>query len=263
VSDSHLYFALREVRRLYSSRKVLTAILGIALILGISGPFGTSSFMRTGPLIVYWIIIAYSTFAAGTFVAALSANYGRARKLSQWTAIALTSIGTGIAAIVIVVLVNWVALGLPPTTPGYFGTLTLTTFITAAIIALILYFTEVTPTDANPPKRNDAPLLARLPLEKRGPLVSVSVSDHYVEVTTTKGRDLILMRLSDAILECEGAAGMQVHRSHWIALDQVSSAKRVGDRAILTMSDGREIPVSRSYISAIKDAGLLPKSSYG
>lgn len=259
MSDSHTYFALREVRRLYSSKKVLAAIFGISLILGISGPFGTSSFMRVGPLIIYWIIIAYTTFAAGTFVGAMSASYGRANNLSQWTAIALTSVGTGIATVMIVVVVNWLALGLSPTTPGYLGSLAITTFFTATIIAVILYFTDVTGSGEAPSQKRSVQLLDRLPLDKRGPLISMSVSDHYVEVTTTKGNELLLMRLSDAILECEGASGMQVHRSHWIALAQVSSAKRVGDRAILTMSDGREIPVSRSYIPAIKDAGLLPK----
>jgi len=27
---------------------------------------------------------------------------------------------------------------------------------------------------------------------------------------------------------------------------------------VLTMSDGRDIPVSRTYVRAVKDAGLLP-----
>lgn len=258
VSDSHTLFALREVRRHYSSKKILAAILGIALILGISGPFGTSTFMRTGPLIIYWIIISFTTFAAGTFVGALSADFGRAKNLSQWTAIALTSVGTGLAAIMIVVGVNWAALGLSPITPGYLGSLAITTFITATIIAVILFFTDMG-SSPEAPKSDSVQLLDRVPLEKRGRLISLSVADHYVEVTTTNGQELVLIRLSDAIKECGGEAGMQVHRSHWVALDQVTSAKRTGDRAILKMSDGREIPVSRSYIPAIKDAGLLPK----
>ncbi len=258
MSDNHTYFALREVRRHYSSPKVLAAILGIALILGMSGPFGTSAFMRMGPLIVYWVIISFTTFAAGTFVGAMAANYCRANNLPQWMSITLTSIGTGVAAIMIVVGINWAALGLPPTTPGYLGSLVITTFITATIIAVILFFTDMSGANSVP-VRNGIQLLDRLSFEKRGSLISLSVADHYVEVTTTKGQELVLMRLSDAIGECQDAKGMQVHRSHWIALDQVVSAKRSGDRAILTMSDGRDIPVSRSYIPAIKDAGLLPK----
>ncbi|MCB1397271.1 MAG: LytTR family transcriptional regulator, partial [Rhodobacteraceae bacterium] len=85
----------------------------------------------------------------------------------------------------------------------------------------------------------------------------LSVQDHYVEVVTTRGRELLLMRLSDAIAETEGCAGLQVHRSHWVALDQVQAAHRDGARAVLTLSDGREIPVSRTYVPAAKEAGLL------
>ncbi len=259
MSDSHTYFALREVRRHYSSKKVLAAIGGIALILGISGPFGTSSFMRMGPLIVYWIIISYTTFAAGAFVGALAADYCRQKKLPIWVSIGLTSVGTGFSAVAIVVCVNWAALGLPPTTPGYLGSLALTTFVTATIIAIILFFTEMGKSEDHPPLQLTDRLLDRVPLEKRGKLISLSESDHYVEVTTTKGQELVLIRLSDAMAECEATEGMQVHRSHWIALSMVASAKRAGDRAVLTMSDGRDIPVSRSYVPAIKTAGLLPK----
>jgi DNA-binding LytR/AlgR family response regulator len=69
---------------------------------------------------------------------------------------------------------------------------------------------------------------------------------------------MILMRLADAIKEVGQTAGLQVHRSHWVAAAAVTSAKRTGDRAILTMSHGADIPVSRTYIPAIKEAGLLP-----
>ena len=261
MSNSHTHFALREVRRHYSSRKLLAILLGMSVILGMAGPFGTSGFMRMGPLIVYWTIITFTTFAAGTFVGSWSADYCRTHHLSEVVTIAITAVGTGIATILIVIGVNWAALGLPPTAPGYLGSLAITTFITATIIAVILYFSDLTGQrqERDAEVSTGPKLLERLAFEKRGALVSISVADHYVEVVTTKGRDLILLRLSDAMGETQGANGMQVHRSHWVALDQVAAAKRQGDRAILTMSDGRDIPVSRSYVPAIKDAGLLPK----
>nr|WP_255552328.1 LytTR family DNA-binding domain-containing protein [Maritimibacter dapengensis] len=102
-------------------------------------------------------------------------------------------------------------------------------------------------------------ILDRLPIEKRGPLISLSVQDHYVEVATTKGTELVLLRLSDAMAEVGDTPGLQVHRSHWIATGAVKSARRDGARAILTMADGRDIPVSRTYLPAIKEAGLLPR----
>ena len=66
------------------------------------------------------------------------------------------------------------------------------------------------------------------------------------------------MRLSDAMEEVGDTQGMQVHRSHWAALDQIVSARRDGAKAILTMTDGREIPASRTYVPALKAAGVLP-----
>ena len=67
------------------------------------------------------------------------------------------------------------------------------------------------------------------------------------------------MRLSDAMKEVGTTHGAHVHRSHWAAFDQVASVRREGDRAVLTMKTGIEIPVSRANISQIKEAGLLPR----
>ena len=101
--------------------------------------------------------------------------------------------------------------------------------------------------------------LGRLPLAKRGPLVSLSVEDHYVRIRTRQGEEMVLMRLADAVRETRGVVGLQVHRSHWVALDQVRGAARRGDGAVLTMSTGPDIPVSRANVAAIRDAGLLPR----
>ena len=101
-------------------------------------------------------------------------------------------------------------------------------------------------------------LLDRLPFDKRGPLLALSVSDHYVEVRTSKGHELLLMRLSDAIRETAPEPGLQIHRSHWVAKSAVQSARRDGARAFLTLIDGTEVPASRTYLPALKEAGLLP-----
>ncbi|WP_058246574.1 LytTR family DNA-binding domain-containing protein [Tropicibacter naphthalenivorans] len=80
-----------------------------------------------------------------------------------------------------------------------------------------------------------------------------------MRITTTKGQELILMRLSDAVREVGDTPGAQVHRSHWVSYSQVTAARREGDRAILTLSDGQELPVSRANVAKIKEAGLLPR----
>lgn len=69
----------------------------------------------------------------------------------------------------------------------------------------------------------------------------------------------MLMRLSDAIREVGAVRGAQVHRSHWAAFDEVVSVTRKGERAVMRMSNGAEIPVSRSNMARLRDSGLLPK----
>jgi hypothetical protein len=104
----------------------------------------------------------------------------------------------------------------------------------------------------------DAPaILRRLPRPERGRLLALSAQDHYTQVATDRGRALVLIRLSDAIAEASPAPGLRVHRSHWVALDAVAGARRTGDRAMLLLTDGAEIPVSRANMPAAKAAGLV------
>ena len=89
--------------------------------------------------------------------------------------------------------------------------------------------------------------------------MALSVEDHYVRIMTSKGADVVLLRLSDAMRETGDELGLQVHRSHWVALSAVKSTRRDGDRAILTLTTGEDIPVSRRYMPDIKEAGLLAR----
>ena len=133
--------------------------------------------------------------------------------------------------------------------------------IIASVISIIFHIIDHSPTETAPSPASDhgPPLLDRLAFDKRGPLVSLSVEDHYVRVRTKKGEEMILMRLGDAIREVGDTPGLQVHRSHWIALDQVTMASRKGDGAVLSLQYGPDIPVSRANVRKIREAGLLPR----
>ena len=100
--------------------------------------------------------------------------------------------------------------------------------------------------------------LERLPLKLRGAEVwAVEAEDHYLRLHTSKGQDLILMRLADAVAELEGVEGAQVHRSWWVAKDAVADARRGDGRATLKLKDGSEVPVSRTYAKLIREAGWI------
>jgi DNA-binding LytR/AlgR family response regulator len=78
------------------------------------------------------------------------------------------------------------------------------------------------------------------------------MADHYVEIHTDKGKSLILMRLSDAIAETEGVDGVRIHRSHWVAKQAISAVRRVDGRVVVQLATGDMLPVSRSYLAAVR-----------
>ena len=100
-------------------------------------------------------------------------------------------------------------------------------------------------------------IVARLEDGLRGPLVALSVRDHYVDVQTTLGRGTVLMRLGDAVEEVGPVPGAQVHRSHWVAWDQVIGVEREQGRLFLRMAAGPNIPVSRNNRDRLVERGLI------
>ncbi|MEI9964342.1 MAG: LytTR family DNA-binding domain-containing protein [Caulobacteraceae bacterium] len=98
--------------------------------------------------------------------------------------------------------------------------------------------------------------LERLPFKLKGAeIYAVEAEDHYLRVHTSKGSDLILMRLSDAVAELEGLEGAQTHRSWWVARSAVEDIRRADGRATLMLKGGTEAPVSRTHARRLRAAG--------
>lgn len=99
--------------------------------------------------------------------------------------------------------------------------------------------------------------LSRLPVKYRtAELYAVSSEDHYLRVHTSYGEELILMRLADAMRELASASGLQVHRSWWVAKAAVRDTARQGGKLSLVLPSGKQVPVSRTFLPAVKAAGL-------
>ena len=71
------------------------------------------------------------------------------------------------------------------------------------------------------------------------------------------GSTLVLMRFVDAVGELDGAGGLRVHRSYWVASNHVEGTARRNGRTTLRLTGGHEVPVSRTYMAAVRAAGLL------
>ncbi|MEQ9695684.1 LytTR family DNA-binding domain-containing protein [Shimia sp. SDUM112013] len=102
------------------------------------------------------------------------------------------------------------------------------------------------------PARQQPPFFARLSPELGHTLISLTAQDHYVEVTTQAGRDLIHLRFGDALEELGDYPGQQIHRSHWIAASAFRGLGRHNNRLVAYLSDGRCLPVSRSFAATVR-----------
>lgn len=87
------------------------------------------------------------------------------------------------------------------------------------------------------------------------------MQDHYVEVKTKLGAQLVLMRFSDALEELTDQPGWRIHRSHWVAEDVVADIRREGRKTFIVTTDDSELPVSRTYLSALRNDGVIKRLS--
>ena len=142
----------------------------------------------------------------------------------------------------------------PELLPGFLGySLIMSFFMTALSWAIFRKPVQPLLAASRPTK-----FLERLPFRLReAELYAVEAEDHYLRVRTSKGSDLILLRLSDALAELDGALGAQTHRSWWVAKAGIADIRRSDGRATLILKDGAEAPVSRTYAKALREAGWL------
>ncbi|MFW2542530.1 LytTR family DNA-binding domain-containing protein [Primorskyibacter sp. 2E107] len=262
MSDEQPQSALREWRAHFSHPVTWVITGGIGLILALAGPFGTDRLLSLPGRMAYWLVLVVATYAAGVLVSA--AVRRRLAGMPTVAAVLIEALAIGTAICGVVLGQNALVFGWVPDAsemPEFLGTLFSIALIVTGGLHVAARHRSGPPVEAIRPPETPAPppILERLPLDKRGALLALSVEDHYVRVQTTRGEELILMRLSDAIREVGDTPGARVHRSHWAAFGQVKAARREGDRAILTMTNGTEVPVSRTNVTRIREAGLLPR----
>lgn len=95
---------------------------------------------------------------------------------------------------------------------------------------------------------------ARVPGRYGRDLIALSAELHYLRVHTTQGETLILFPFGRAVEALQDHNGMQVHRSHWVALDRIDEVVSRDGRTACQMIGGLSVPVSRSYRAALKAA---------
>ncbi|MBX9745478.1 MAG: LytTR family transcriptional regulator DNA-binding domain-containing protein [Hyphomonadaceae bacterium] len=236
-------------------------LLLIGAFLTITNPFGATSGLPLTGSFAYWTGLVFIGWLGGPVFSRIVARV--APSFSRETNIAIATIFVAILVTSAIILVQSLLLG-DPVPQSYWPTLYGLVLAISAAVAAVNWLVErafggppgaVThaPTTGAPASVR---FLERLPAKiKGGVLYAVSAEDHYLRLHTSKGADLILMRLSDAIVELEGLEGAQTHRSWWVARDAVESVRRDGDRVTLLLRGGIEAPVSRPNVRPLREAG--------
>jgi hypothetical protein len=233
-------------------RGLLISVAG-AMFLGFGGAFGSSSITSTPARLAYWLVLMILGWIWGSFVSRFF--FRRVAGMNLWLRAVLAAITLSVPFSAVVALAGMVAFRNRydlTDVPQLVGSVTLISIVTIAINILVdRQANATTKASDSPPK-----FLERLPLKLRGAEVwAVEAEDHYLRLHTSKGQDLILMRLADAISELEGVEGAQAHRSWWVARDAITGAERGDGRATLTLKDGSEVPVSRTFARALRARG--------
>lgn len=256
MNDPLSQSALREWRQHMTLPARAFALLAVAVVLTLLAPFDMDQSLRPLPAFFYWAVMSVAGYSIG--YAGNQVAQARAPDAGPWVRSLIAGPITALGVFVLVMGLNYGFLGLVPTMRSVL-VIGANVLVIAFVVSAAMQLAYHAPTTSQGPTATDTPptILDRLPFDKRAPLIALSSEDHYIRIRTLKGEELVLLRLSDAMREVGQTQGLQVHRSHWIALDQVAEVQKFKDRAELRMSDGTTIPVSRSYIAAIRGAGLI------
>jgi hypothetical protein len=268
VNSGVLQSTLRELKGIAASRNLWLTFAAVVLLFAFTGPFGTMEELRFLPRLGYWLGLHLLAWSAALVFSVLGdvllkdVIAGMLWRMMTGSILAAIPIG------LITQLMHYAWFGEIPTAAGIVSDMLFAVPLSIIFCAITYMamsggtsFGEQPPespaacavdTTVAPPAAEVPPLLRRLKPENRGQLRHLSVEDHYTLVKTSRGKELILLRFSDALAETGSTAGLQVHRSHWVADDFVAGLNRANGKLSLVLADGTDIPVSRTYAAQVR-----------
>ncbi len=274
MDHTFLQSTLRELQAAWRSPRLWATFLAIVLIFAITGPYGTLARLMLGPRFGYWLLLQAVAWSVAIVFSIAAEILLRGRVASMFARMMIGSIAAALPIGFGISVVNFAFFGTTPTVADSLhqslgaiplcilfcilsyltmhrqiavaGSDLAETKTTAIATGDMLAATEIRLRTPQPP------ILSRLKPENRGALVRLTVCDHYTEVVTTRGRELVLLRFGDALTEIGNIDGMRVHRSHWVAAEHVARLKRDNGKLFVIARDGAAVPVSRSYVEAVR-----------
>lgn len=270
AESSPWHFAQREMPfgnwRFVAAQAVIA--LSIGLLLGKIGAFGTYRELPALDRYVYWLAITAIDWALIVATArslrAVSAGFAALPVLVQVMLTVILAAVPGTLAVcgldsLLRVVPQWDWL------PLLYVNTAVMSFAIALPVALVLRpaaapvmaapampLAALAPAAAKPPS-----FLQRIPPALGRELLALEMEDHYLRIHTAQGSALVLLRLRDALAELDGADGLQVHRSWWVARGALDAVTREAGKPVLRLRNGLSVPVSRSFRADVKAAGWI------
>lgn len=279
MNGGKLHYALREVQDFAGSRHFWIVLAAVVFLFTAISPFGTGEHMALGPRFGFWLVnLTLSTWIA--IICVIFANM----LLEKLIATPFLRMFAGslfaclpISLFTILLVYSW--RGPAPSWAGFVETLAQALPISMVFMLIfwssmrhekqardMLPATEPAATEPQSPQATAVaeqppaartlpeppPILSRLKPENRGALGRLSAEDHYTLTVTSRGRELLLLRFSDALSEVGETPGAQIHRSHWVARSFLDRLVTKDGKLLARLKDGTELPVSRSFAAEVK-----------
>lgn len=248
----------------------LPVVLVLAVVMAVTGPFGTYARMGLGERLVYFVALGALNWLQ---VILLAAWFGGLEPIDRWPVVGRMTLVGLLAAVpgtAEIFLINaWMGRPIPLSAlPTIFPE---NAFLTITISILVGLFVEQrlhAKADAERARVADLPQLEvpgpaspdffrRIPPALGRDLLALEMEDHYLRIHTALGSDLILLRLRDALAELGAGRGRQVHRSWWVAEGAIATVERSAGRLVFVLRNGLRVPVSKTYRDQVKEAGWL------
>jgi hypothetical protein len=247
----------------------LAVFTALGVFLGVIGPFGTFYGGPAGARIAYWVANMWIGFLVLSSTVRLSVVGAHRLELPEWLVIAA---GVAFGAFPLAIFLDLFAAWVWPPTHGRISPL-LSQYWSVLMISepfalgfFFLGYRDWRPPSARAVRLRPAPLppassastfLDRLPPRLGRDLVCLQMEDHYVRAHTGRGSDLVLIPLKEAVAELGDTDGLQVHRSWWVARAAVVEPRPSGRNLALRLTNGLDVPVSRTSVAKLRAAGWL------
>lgn len=234
----------------------LIVAVGVGLLLGLMGPFG--SFYNGGaPVrIAYWVGSVVTGMIVISGLARLGLALAWRRRWPAWLvlpAVVLVGALAQGAPLRLVAVALWPEIGRLVSPLAWYGQCVA---ITTPIV-LAYYFLRIRPLTRAHAREALVPDTAQPASVDPAAVLYLRMEDHYVRVRTEHGSRLEMGPLARVTAGLSAIEGLQTHRSWWVARRAIAGVERDGRNLRLRLVDGETAPVSRASVAKLRAAGWL------